>query len=71
MCLEKGSPRGLSAVLGPPVTVEKDIKRSRTHSTSNAATIAVIVVDVWAVSYVIELQLKLSDLNVLLSEVIL
>ncbi len=41
---------------------------------SNAATIAtavVIVVDIWAVPYVIELQLKLSNLNVLLCKFIL
>lgn len=57
---------------GPPVTVGMEITRDSTDSMSNAATIAVvIIVDVWAVSYVIELQLKLSDLNVLMSEFIL
>lgn len=55
---------------GPPVTVGEEINRSSTDSMSNAATIAVIV-DVWAVSDVIELQLKLSDFNVLMSEFIL
>lgn len=41
---------------------------------SNAATVAaavVIVVDIWAVPYVIELQLKLSNLNVLLRKFVL
>lgn len=44
---------------------------------SNAATIAaaaavvIVVVDIWAVPYVIELQLKLSNLNVLLRKFVL
>lgn len=51
--------------------------RKSIHSTdpmSNAATIAtavVIVVDIWAVPYVIELQLKLSNLNVFLCKFVL
>lgn len=43
---------------------------------SNAATIAaavvvIVVADIWAVPYVIELQLKLSNLNVLLRKFVL
>lgn len=63
---------GFQQCWGPAVTVGEEINSNSRDPMSNAATIAVIiVVDVWVVSYVIELQLKLSDLNVFLSELVL